>query len=82
MKAIKILNNDQLKNMAFNNENNLRCALRALCCELNYKGELLNAYNKSFIFTFEALEKYILGTLKESRTLPNKYAVKLINEYI
>lgn len=74
-----LLNSNQLLCLAFQDKKRVRKALRNLAEANGYSGELLNAYNKTYIYTDTALDQYICGTLDESRTLPDKWAVELTN---
>ena len=78
-KVIKRLNENQDLCIAFNDAKKVRECLRQLAMKHNYKGELLNAYNKTFIFTNNALIDYILQTLNESHVLPTKYGLELLD---
>ena len=68
---------------AFNNDMpNIRKALRDYCLVNDCKGELLNAYNKTYIYTDSALKAYILGSTLESRKLPLKASIDFLSDWI
>lgn len=71
VKICQILNND----MEY-----VRKALREYCEKLDFKGALLNAYNKTYIYTDKALNQYICGTLNETKRLPKKYSIEFLSQ--
>lgn len=76
----KLINSVAVCQSCNNDMLHVRELLKTYCHMKGYKGELLNTYNKCFIFTDNALYQYITGTLNESKVMPKKYAVEFLSQ--
>jgi hypothetical protein len=79
-KHSNLINDARIGQILNNDMNNVRELLKTYCHMKGYKGELLNAYNKCFIFVDLSLRDYICGTLNESKVLPKKYAIEFLSQ--
>jgi hypothetical protein len=79
-KHSNLINNARIGQILNNDMKHVRELLKTYCHMKGYKGELLNTYNKCFIFVDWALRDYICGTLNETRVLPKKHAIEFLSQ--